>query len=218
MEPRLGYKHRLLLEVITPVAIGNGETLSPMADYTVNPANKKEALLLSHHAFEKALLEHPDSMTDYIHQVNETVNDVKNDFLYQFISQSLNEPEPLRFFKERRMIHGNRNTVELKTCLKENGQPFIPGSTLKGAFKSAWLHGWLKEHPSEVDRIVSVIQSGREFRAIDREIGAVLSKFLGDIRKQRDERLHFSVLQISDAYMPNRLEWYHTMRFSLKKK
>ena len=213
----LGYKHSIWLETVTPVAIGDGGTLSPSADYTLNPQNKRSAWLLDHKKFESSLLaQNPAALTDYLNAVKENAGNNRNAFLYQFLSKYHNQKEAKSYFNAERTIVGDAHTVELKTCLKDAGRPFIPGSTLKGAFKSVWLHNWLSDNPVKVNDIVQSINGAHDEKEARKEIEKVIVECLDD-RPSQDKRMQFSTLQVSDAYCDGDLKWYHTKRFKLSK-
>ncbi len=212
----LGYKHSIWLETVTPVAIGDGGALSPSADYTLDPKNKQCAWLLNHKKFETWLAQNPAALTDYLNEVKENAGNNRNTFLFQFLSKYHNPKEAKSYFNAERTIVGNANTVELKTCIKDAGRPFIPGSTLKGAFKSVWLHNWLNANPVKVDDIIQSIHSAREDRVAQKKIDEIIGECLDD-RPTNEKRMQFSVLQISDAYCAESINWYHTKRFKLLK-
>ncbi|MCE5330611.1 MAG: type III-A CRISPR-associated RAMP protein Csm5 [Bacteroidales bacterium] len=215
-ETELGYKHTLHLETVTPVAVGNGGTLSPSADYTLDPQNKQCALLLDHKMFEAWLTQNPAALTDYLNAVKKNAGNNRNTFLYQFLSKYHNQKEAKSYFNAERMIVGYAHTVELKTCLKDAGRPFIPGSTLKGAFKSVWLHNWLSANPVKVNDVIRSINGTRNEKEARKEIEKVIVECLDNLPSQ-DKRMQFSTLQISDAYINGDLKWYHTKRFKLSK-
>ena len=213
----LGYKHTIHLETVTPVAIGDGGTLSPSADYTLNPQNKRGALLLDHKKFESSLLaQNPAALTDYLNEVKGNAGKNRNTFLYQFILKYHNKTELASFFKTERTVVGDADTVELKTCIKDAGRPFIPGSTLKGAFKSVWLHNWLNANSDKVDDIIRSINGTRDEKEARKEIEKVIVECLDNLPSQ-DKRMQFSTLQVSDAYCNAEIKWYHTKRFKLLK-
>jgi CRISPR-associated protein Csm5 len=210
----LGYKHTVHLETITPVAIGDGGTLSPTADYTENPQNNQNVLLLDHNKIETWLRKNKEAITDYLNKVQKNTEKNRNTFLYDFLSKYHDKKEVLSFFKGERSVIGNADKVQLKTCIKDADRPFIPGSTLKGAFKSVWLHNWLKANIDQVDKIIEVIKSARDDKDAQKKIDAIISECLDD-RPSHDQRMQFSTLQISDAYCNGDLIWYHTERFKL---
>lgn len=212
----LGYKHMIHLETVTPVAVGDGGTLSPSADYTLDPKNKQCALLLDHKKFETWLAQNPATLTDYLNEVKENAGKKRNTFLFQFLSKYHNPKEAKSYFNAERTIVGNANTVELKTCIKDASRPFIPGSTLKGAFKSVWLHNWLKANPYKIDEIIQFIDRARDEREAQKKIDEIIAECLDD-RPTNEKRMQFSVLQISDAYYAESINWYHTKRFKLLK-
>jgi len=212
----LGYKHTVHLETVTPVAVGNGGTLSPSADYTLDPQNKQCALLIDHKMFEAWLAQNPAALTDYLNAVKENNGKNRNTFLYQYLSKYHNKDRTKSYFNAERTVVGQADTVELKTCIKDAGSPFIPGSTLKGAFKSVWLHNWLDANPVEIDKIIQSIHSARDDRETQRKIDETIVECLND-KPNQHKRMQFSTLQISDAYCDGDLKWYHTKRFKLLK-
>lgn len=212
----LGYKHTIHLETVTPVAVGDGGTLSPSADYTVNPQNKQIVLLLNHKKLEAWLGKNPAASNDYLKEVQENAGKKRNMFLHQFLSKYHPKNEVASFFKAERTVVGNADTVELKTCIKDAGRPFIPGSSLKGAFKSVWLHNWLKIYPQKVDDIIQIIEGTHDEKEARKKIDALIVECLDD-RPNQDKRMQFSTLQISDVYCTGAVNWYHTKRFKLSK-
>jgi CRISPR-associated protein Csm5 len=212
----LGYKHTIHLETITPVAVGDGGTLSPSADYTLNPKNKQYVWLLDQKKFEAWLAQNPSALTDYLKEVQENAGNNRNTFLHQFLSKYHIKTEVASFFKVERMVVGDADTVELKTCVKDAGRPFIPGSTLKGAFKSVWLHNWLNANPDKVDEIIKSINDAQDDRKAQKKIDDIIVKCLDD-KPDQHKRMQFSTLQLSDAYCAESINWYHTKRFKLLK-
>jgi CRISPR-associated protein Csm5 len=212
----LGYKHTLHLETVTPVAVGDGGTLSPSADYTLNPQNKQSAWLLDHKKFEDWLSANPVALTDYLNEIKENAGKNRNTFLHQFLLKYHDKTEVASFFKAERTVVGDADTVELKTCIKDAGRPFIPGSTLKGAFKSVWLHHWLNANPDKVNKIIRSINGARDEKEARKKIDEIIVECLDD-KPDQHKRMQFSTLQISDAYCTGLINWYHTKRFKLLK-
>ncbi|MFA6843713.1 MAG: type III-A CRISPR-associated RAMP protein Csm5 [Bacilli bacterium] len=212
---KIGYKHTIHFETVTPVAVLNGDSLSPLSDYTVDPQNPYEALLLNHKMFEERLLNKPEMMGLYIKNSVNTKGNKTNHFLYDFLKNYYSRSEVLEFFNKKCSISGNGNTVELRTCIKDAARPYIPGSTLKGAFKSMWLYNWLTENPKIVDKIINRINNAYGNKWLQREINKIIEECL-DSNLKSGERMDFSTLQITDAYTDGELQWYHCNRFHIK--
>lgn len=217
----LGYEHTIHFETVTPVAVLDGNSLSPLSDYTVDTQNPYEAWLLNHQKFEAWLREDKDAMDSYLKKVNEQKGNKTNHFLFDFIHEHNSHKETREFFRKKRNISGNdQNTVELKTCIKDAGRPYIPGSTLKGAFKSVWMFNWLSENGNKIDKISDIIKKTRDHNKkasnyAQKEIDNIINDNL-DNRISNKRRMLFSTFQVGDAYCDTFLNWYHCKRFHIR--
>ena len=157
-------------------------------------------------------------------------NKSKSDFLYQFIEKTLKD-DPENFISETFNVEGKGDATELKTCIKEKGILLIPGSTMKGAIKSAMLYNWLMQDKQEkiIAKILNDLkllynsadnESRKEIKkekSISTKIANLLDQFLEKMDK--DNRLNFSLFKIEDAYFENEIPiWIHTLRYPLKYK
>lgn len=208
----LGYRHIVKFETITPVSIGDGECLSPLTDITLKPANKLHLLYLNHKIFESWLEQNPEILFDFLSEVKLEANYSKNSFLYNFISRY--HPDADSFFYKAIPISGESNIKVLKTCMKFNGKPYLPGSTLKGAFKSVWLHNWLSDNSIKVEKIVEIIKQNNDNNQLADKINHVVDECLGRIN-QKENEANFSLLRVGDGFCSENLTCYHTERFSL---
>lgn len=148
-------RYKVTLELITPAHIGCGETYE-MTDFILT--NEKDADLIPQprmHIIDDALnklvkLGHISADNIDIRTVQRTLFDKRNDLLKhvlysRFISSEL--------FTKYREYHENIRSMGLKEYLQDlnqwaikrtaydplTGYAYIPGSSLKGAIKTAWL-------------------------------------------------------------------------------
>lgn len=232
MKTELGYKYNLEIEVLTPVSIGSdsGSTLSPLSDYWTYD---NTAYMVDHKKLEQALIEAgPDILSRYIALINDASSVNKNNFLYHFIKKELKD-EPKNYISKTIPIVGKGNAVEIRTCIQERGQFLIPGSTIKGAVKSAMLYNWLMRNEHEDDMIdllndleflyddseknLSKEEVKEEERRIKTFIDDFLYRFLEKMNKKK--RPNFSLLKVTDAYLEKASPaWIHTLRYPLKYK
>lgn len=139
------------IETISPVAIGDGQTISPLADY-IPDGNK--ILILNQEKFTEALFNNKkiDAYRDGVFNVS-----IKNKtyFLKDFISKELN----VRFgdlIEKEIPSHYVNAPVEIKTVIKNADDPYIPGSSIKGAIKTAILYKWLDgKGKNTLDQIIA---------------------------------------------------------------
>lgn len=231
MKTKMGYKYNLEIEVLTPVSIGSdsASTLSPLADYWTHD---NTAYMVDHKKLEQALIAKPDILPLYIEAINDAANVKKNGFLYDFIKGKLKD-EPKNYISRKIPIIGKGNAVNLRTCIRERGQFLIPGSTIKGAVKSAMLYNWLMRDEHEDDMIdllndlemlyddsekeLSKEELSKEEVRIKTNIDNFLYRFLEKMNKEK--RPNFSLIKVTDAYLENASPaWIHTLRYPLKYK
>lgn len=136
-------KHRIKITTLSPVCIGNGQKLSPIADYIYD---NKQIHYLNKAKIEEVLAQDSDLMDKYIQGIvygmdnNRTLFNLK-DFLKNSLKLSPNEY----------ILHSVDTKIyspkELNAIIKNasNNRPYIPGSSLKGAIKTAFLYDWLKK-------------------------------------------------------------------------
>jgi CRISPR-associated protein Csm5 len=152
--------HRLALTPLAPIHIGLGEEFDPTG-YIIDP---KENLL---YAFDpsraslpdplrKQLLELADSgQLDSIHKISKLIREHGDHFLphaHSVIPVSsgvvakYQESLSKSGWKGSDLTEINRNFIERAIFLTD-GQPFIPGSGVKGVIRTAWLEALYRENP-----------------------------------------------------------------------
>jgi CRISPR type III-A-associated RAMP protein Csm5 len=224
MKTDLGYKYNLAIETITPTAVGSGESLNALSDYWVY---KGEAYIIDQNKFEKLVESKPEYLSLYIESIKDQRNKGKDNFLFPFIKWNL-KGNPQKFVSEKIKVIGQGNATKLKTCIQENGVFLIPGSTIKGALKSAMLYNWMmqEERKDEISNILKSLDKlkflwgdAKENQIIDikNKIDELLTQFLE--KPITEKRMNFSLLQIEDAYFEKVSPvWVHTFRYSLIQK
>lgn len=137
------------LTCISPIHIGNGQVLKPY-EYFFVTGRQPCAYFLDHAKWMRFLLHH-DLIDDYAHQVLK----MKNLKLYSWlkskqlgspislISQISSDSAPIYFVKDSRK---ECNDI-VRQVKKPDGMPYIPGSSLKGAIRSAILFHCIRQHP-----------------------------------------------------------------------
>jgi CRISPR-associated protein Csm5 len=83
-------------------------------------------------------------MDDFMQGVEKYVNVDKTEFLKDFIEETLLKPfTQVVKNKDGYNAKATGNATAISTILKNGRRPFISGSTLKGAIKTAFLYEWL---------------------------------------------------------------------------
>jgi len=128
------------IQTITPVFIGNdqGSELSPITDYVVK---RDKLLLIDQNKFENLLNENLEILDEFVFEVK---NNTKNFDLEFFIEKKLNiAAESLS--REIFEVVGYLGKNSIKTFINSAGRPYIPGSTIKGAIRTAIIYNWLQK-------------------------------------------------------------------------
>ncbi|SHI73513.1 CRISPR-associated protein Csm5 [Cruoricaptor ignavus] len=133
--------YNIKLTTLSPVCIGSGEKLSPYADFIIDQANEG-IHYINKAAVEKILGEYPELMDDYVSGIT---SGNQNFSLKSFLEEELNLDEEEYILKSYQC--SGTEIKELNTIVKNAGQkPYIPGSTIKGAIKTALLYDWTKSN------------------------------------------------------------------------
>ncbi len=139
----------LKITTLSPLAINDGEVLSPLSDYYVSEgrvhyvdADKFQQLL----GKDKALAK----------QYESKVEEMKIDSADRFLNDLISTQEKRSSISRSETVpYKGGNTLQLRTIIKSNGNPYIPGSAIKGAIKNAVLYYWLtKSSPKSIEFFV----------------------------------------------------------------
>ncbi|MBE2206562.1 MAG: type III-A CRISPR-associated RAMP protein Csm5 [Saprospiraceae bacterium] len=136
---------KLSIRTLTPVSIGGdkGEQLSPYADYVFSRDGK-----MLHFLHLKKLEETVAAqgiIDEYVHAIRSAMDNNRSEFdLEQFITDRLHQS--IDDFTARRVLQQGLNPgqrVFITPIVKNAGAPYIPGSSIKGALRTAMLYDWL---------------------------------------------------------------------------
>jgi len=148
--------HRLALTPLAPIHIGLGEEFEP-TEYIIDPEKK----LL--YAFDPSQARLPENLRqellklaeagrpESILQIHGFIKKHKDFFLPQAhsvipVSSGVAQKYDDSLFKGGDLKEFNRNLIERAITLAD-GRPFIPGSGVKGAIRTAWLEALYQENP-----------------------------------------------------------------------
>ncbi len=161
MNPQNSYK--LSIEGLSPLFIGSGKKYSQL-DYI--SAEEKIHIL----DFDKILSQVPDELID------DLTNDINENFWNNKwqgnVEEFLNKYElKWRDFIEKSYeLRGDIGDNEINQFIKTGDLIYIPGSSIKGAIRTAILFDILEKHPREKERIIPRILSNFNHREIIRLI------------------------------------------------
>ena len=201
--------HRFELETLSPVRVGAGQdaVLSPYTDFVQDGGH---LIYLDPRKLERALTAQSEGVMDeFARGVRSRMNNTRSDFeLADFIRTRLGTT-PDALARRRVPVRGAVKHAQVRRHISNGGQPYIPGSSLKGAIRGAILYCWLvdaQEGRRFVADLADVVERlwnvyGRQLeeaerhyregniRNGDRLAGAIPHKVKPELRPFSDERL-----------------------------
>lgn len=182
--------------LLSPLSVGDGNTLSPLADYYVADGRLYR---IAPQKLEAYLAEN-NLLSRYIKAVRRATNVAKDDFWADTLEMDdlgdLSNGRSYRFYP-------TNNPTEVKTMLRNGLNPYVPGSSVKGAIKTALLYDWLLQHDKkELQSILAHLKTytrdTRQWRDADREIERHLN-FLLQPKGSEHAPPDFHLLRIGDS-------------------
>lgn len=124
--------------VITPISIGNGSELSPYKDYFID---NDKVHYIDENKLSQLLAKDPALMDTYVEGVANMDGNRSNFDLKGFVQNHLSI-NPLDIIRNSIEFRGNSNAkLPINEAMKTpTGRPYIPGSSLKGAIKTALVY------------------------------------------------------------------------------
>jgi len=147
MESEKNIVHTLKLTTVTPVAVGGskGDLLSPYADYILSDDGKN----LHYLNFERLSEVFDDEMLEeYVRQIPLNMDNNRSEFDLKSFLQARFGKDLSRFFQKSKAQvpqFGLKSSMrqQIIPMIKNGGQPYLPGSSLKGMLRTAILYDWL---------------------------------------------------------------------------
>ncbi len=129
------------LTALSPVFIGGGEeaVLSPYTDY-IKQGN--QVVIIDQRKLQDALAKNLPLIDEFVEGIRNFDNNRSLFSLSDFITKRLNIP--ISDVEQCRLpVEGDIQKTPIRRFIASAGRPFIPGSTIKGAIRTAVLLDWL---------------------------------------------------------------------------
>jgi CRISPR-associated protein Csm5 len=154
-------KLKLKITTITPVTIGSGAELSPYSDYVIDGG---EVCFIDKKKMQDKILQKGETCFDkYVQGVamgmdnNRSVFDLKSFLTGNKIVSDIQEVISYRC----PFVGKIDSKLPIKGIIKSPLQePYFPGSSIKGAFKTVLMYNWLKNSKNADEVIERVINGG----------------------------------------------------------
>ena len=183
------------ITTLTPVSIGDGNTLSAFADYVLE---KGKIHYINQQAIRDKMGKSPELIDFYVEgmirgKFNTTNTfDLKN-FIFNRLKLTLQQAASHCI--EAKNVSGKK---EFYTVVKNAGQlPYIPGSTLKGAIKTALLYDWLIDAKNDwCENYLENLNNKEERGRLEAQLMTEFDKF--ELGVSDSSLLEFDTLQVID--------------------
>ena len=145
----------LTLSTLSPVFIGGGEqaTLSPYTDFI---QQGDQLIIVDQQKLQAELAKNPSSIDEFVQGIRGGFDNNRSVFsLSAFITKSLGL-QLSQIERCRLPVGGEIRKNQIRRFIASSGKAFIPGSSLKGAIRTAVLLDWLLKTPSGKQQLVFI--------------------------------------------------------------
>ena len=192
-------KH-LKIETVTPVSVGTGEVWSPVTDFFVKD---KQLYRIDAVKFQN-LLQENNKIETFLQYVSKSINESRtgtNADLRLFIENELNSPAQNLAGSVLPYPNMESGKEQVDCCYQVTGHPIIPGSSLKGAVKTALFYDWLKhsgDGKKALDNIINHLLPQYHSEWFKKEYPKEVEQKFPDAHDEAGKHL-FADLSISDT-------------------
>lgn len=190
---------KLRITTITPISIGSGRELSPYADYVID--NDSVFFIDTKRSVNKIMTKGDKLLEDYIIGVadgldkNRSTFDLKNFLIGNKIVKDIKEVSSYNC----RLIGAETAKLPIRGAIQSPlGEPYIPGSTIKGALKTALMYGWLKTN-KQGDELIEDILTKKDYRGRALNFDSLEQKFETYVDKSNNLIRTNTIQQVTDS-------------------
>lgn len=138
-----------LLEVVSPVHVGSGDRMTPL-DYAVMTSNNRHLLVV--YDFASLGITDPAAIETFVHYLHQGPG-------WELVEQrarQLGSVEPKRAIRYVLPMRTGGKVEDVLPFVRDiQDRAYVPGSTVKGAIRTALLHGWCLDHADEMKKAVT---------------------------------------------------------------
>jgi len=144
---------KIKLTTLTPIFIGGDQAndLSPITDFVVE---QDKLHIIDQRKFENLLSNDPELVNEYVNLVKQGYFDLKS-----FIENKLNSTVE-ELSKKIFSIQNYPGQGEIKAFVTSSGNVFVPGSTIKGAIRTAIIYNFLSQSNDGKRKVENILHEG----------------------------------------------------------
>lgn len=202
------------LTTLTPVFIGSGEVLSPYSDYIYDNGF---VYIIDAQKVNKLFKENPKLINIFVNGVRKDTNNEEDKYTLKKIFQNENI-DFKNFVKTKIKVKGDIKNIQINKFIESGGRKYIPGSSIKGAIRTAILFDILNKDSTAKDYFFKQIENlknindKKSLKDEKKKISKIDNKILND----GDNLLRFLYIGDSDFFNDSVTEILLARRYSLK--
>ncbi|HQI41153.1 MAG: type III-A CRISPR-associated RAMP protein Csm5 [Ignavibacteriales bacterium UTCHB2] len=149
-------------KTLTPIFIAQNQAndLSPYSDFV---QEENQIIYLDEQKFEKALFSKQGLLDEYVKSIRNKIDKSKTQSTFDlksFLEKNFDTVND--FIKFKVPVDQDLKHQKIKRFINTSGRPYIPGSTIKGALRTAIIYNWLMNSDSGKKVINSLISKVQE--------------------------------------------------------
>jgi len=187
--------YKLKITALTPVTVGSGEELSPYADYI---ATRDSIHIIDKTALQNKVARNDIWMDTYVEALARGMDNNRSDFdLKVFIENTLKEKiDTMSLVKYPFYSSRPQSKLPIKSMLKTPlMEPYLPGSSLKGAIKTAVMYNLLDE----------INENEKAGRFLENWVSSLFESFENTNQRQQEKKI-LELLEELDNHSQNNVK------------
>ncbi|MCF8222299.1 MAG: type III-A CRISPR-associated RAMP protein Csm5 [Bacteroidales bacterium] len=209
------------ISTFSPVCISDTQdkVLSPYTDFVIKQGNVH---YIDHLEMDSYFAHNPSLVNIYSNKIKALYKGGRSTFsLAGFIENELgsNVEDITRLSLEYKGQNFDRKN-NITSVIRNAGKPYIPGSSVKGALKGAFLYYWLNKtaNGSEVlGKIYNAVKYINDSRNLVKAISDLINPFLGSVNNSTANEFNNLRATDSSLFHETDLAVYHAKRLHMKK-
>jgi CRISPR type III-A-associated RAMP protein Csm5 len=212
------YHYKLHCKTLSPVHIGNGESMASIGDYYTS---SNHLFFIDKEKLDSFLdpIDNKDFFDIYIKEIKKNVSLSKSDFsIVPFLEENGIKLDDISLENGTPILTSNyksHKNSQLRMTVRQNGLQYLPGSSIKGAIKTVLFYNYLLKNPDILNEWLDIIENCSKRREYLSEWKETIEKEFNQFFK--NEKSDYNLLRIADtvAFDKSHESIWETARFHL---
>jgi len=194
------HHYKLRCKTLSPVHIGNGDTLASIGDYYTS---SNRLFIIDQEKLDKCIdpVDNKEFFDQYMTEIKENVSLSKSDFsIVPFLNDHGISLDVITSESEMPILTANyksQKNSQLKLAARQNKLLYFPGSSIKGAIKTALFYHYLSINPDILKNWLEIIENNTERKFYLKDWTANIERDFYQFFK--GEKSDYNLLRIEDT-------------------